>query len=244
MVDIPEPAPPGVVIPDEQRGREQGRATRRRPLSSPRKTVSDLAFVMGIPPAEFTPRVEEAIAIIMGEFDRQRIELERAKVRIAFLEEQGDAHSFLPVSNRRAFLRAMSVAITRAGQTQTQSTLVLLSLRNATLVREQFGRAALDAALLAMAGVLKEAVRASDSVGSLGGGDFGLILALAEGEAAREKTLSIVRSLAEAPIDWGAERVALDVAWGSATFSGRETIRAVLDSAEQDLLARNKRRSG
>ena len=37
---------------------------------------------MGIPEAELTPRIHEALTIIMGEFDNIRNELERAKEHV------------------------------------------------------------------------------------------------------------------------------------------------------------------
>ncbi len=44
-----------------------------------REDISDVAFIMGIPEGELTPSVQEALTIIMKDFDRQRDELEHAR---------------------------------------------------------------------------------------------------------------------------------------------------------------------
>lgn len=241
MGDITQPAAIGATIPDDQHGRGDGGrhpARHKAYAATPRQSVDDVAFIMGIPGNEFTPKVEEALAIIMAEFDRQRAENERAKDRIAFLEEQADTHEFLPLPNRRAFLRALSVVQTRAGHTQTRSSLVVLSLRNAEAIRWRGGRAALDVALIATANSLREGVRASDSIGSLGGADFGLILTFTGESAAVEKAETVIQRIRETPVEWNAERITLDVRFGVCDFSGSDGLRHVLDAAERDLLER------
>ncbi len=239
MVDIPEPSPLGAVIPEDRSSRRgDGRHERSQRNTAPviRKSVSDVAFVMGIPMEEFTPRVEEALSIIMAEFDRQRMELERGRDRVAFLEEQADTHSFLPVANRRAFLRELSVVLTRAAQTETRSTYGVIVLANAQDIRNGMGRAALDVALIAIANALMEGVRGSDAVGSMGGGDFGVILVLSEGETARAKIAELALKIEDMDVRWLGRRVDLKTAWGLYTFDGSEAVRTVLDSTERALL--------
>ena len=68
----------------------------------------DVSSVLGIPEAEFTPRVRDAVMKLMAEVDRLRQELEAMKRRLDKAEEEADQDGLLPVLNRRAFVREMT----------------------------------------------------------------------------------------------------------------------------------------
>ena len=70
--------------------------------------VAATASVLGIPEAEFTPRVRDAIMTLMGEVDSLRRELDKTRTRLDEVEEAADRDQLLPLLNRRAFVRELT----------------------------------------------------------------------------------------------------------------------------------------
>src|ERR1051326_9543853 len=76
--------------------------------TSPGAAVTAAASVMGIPEAEFTPRVRDAIMTLMHEVDRLRHEVEQTRARLEDLAKAADQDMLLPILTRRAFVREVS----------------------------------------------------------------------------------------------------------------------------------------
>jgi diguanylate cyclase (GGDEF)-like protein len=247
MGDIEEPGSiPAVAAPDprekqeqqdRQRGAEDDEAVKDAP--SRQRNIADVAFIMGIPAAELTAKVQEALSIIMAEFDRLRGELDHTKEHAHYLEELADRHPFLPVMSRRALLRELSRALTRAERTETNSSFLYLDIANSEDIKRALGRAAAEAALAHAAAVLGEALRGSDFVGGLEGNDLGIILTVTEGAAAAEKAQELVAALARRPFEWQGRTIRLAVAWGLHPFAAGESVDDVLDAADRDRRARD-----
>ncbi len=70
--------------------------------------IDDQVSIMGIPEAELTPKVREAIMGLMAEVAAMRRELEANKKELANLAKLADRDSLLPVQNRRAFVRELT----------------------------------------------------------------------------------------------------------------------------------------
>lgn len=194
--------------------------------------IADTASVMGIPPEEFTPRVQEALSAILAEFDRQRAELEQIKAHEIFLESEADKHAFLPVPNRRAFQRSLAQILARMEQSETSASLAVVVIGNLGELRLRYGRRAAEAALSHFANGLKEAVRGSDFVGSLGGDELGMILTLTDAEEAAQKIGEITRQAAAQPFHWSGETIVLDAVFGIHAFTAHETLAEVIEAAD------------
>src|SRR5688572_18840753 len=67
------------------------------------EAVGLTASVLGIPEAEFTPRVRDAIMGLMGEVDTLRRELNQTRAKLDEAEKTADQDVMLPLLNRRAF---------------------------------------------------------------------------------------------------------------------------------------------
>src|SRR6185312_2018899 len=65
------------------------------------------ANVLGIPEAEFTPKVRDAVMGLMNEVDSLRRELAGTKSRLDEMEKAADQDGMLPLLNRRAFVREL-----------------------------------------------------------------------------------------------------------------------------------------
>lgn len=219
----------------EQQPKESKERSPRRPRSH--HEINDVAFVMGIPARDLTPRVQEALTIIMHEFDRVRDELEQTRERATHLAELADRHPILPLMNRRALLRELSHLLERAVRTATNSSFLYLEIANLGDIKRVHGRAAADAAMILAAEILGKEVRASDVVGSLGGSDLGVILTLTQGRAALDKARELVASLQAKSVAWRGGSLRLDLAWGLHVFAPGDTVDTVLDAAERTMRA-------
>jgi ABC-type sugar transport system substrate-binding protein len=69
--------------------------------AAPASEAGPIATVMGIPEAEFTPRVREAIMALMEEVESLRRELAGTRTRLTEAEKEADRDQMLPVLNRR-----------------------------------------------------------------------------------------------------------------------------------------------
>jgi len=207
------------------------------PRRSPRQ-IHDVAQVMGIPASELTPRVQEALDIIVSEYDQARSDLERERERIAFYQDLADRDPRLPVINQRTLIRELARLISRADQTRTVSTLAVLHIGNLDVTRLRHGRAVADGILLRVAEHLIVSLRASDIVAGLGGADFAVVLTLTDGVAAQDKVGAIATSLRADLAGMVDGDLALDVVWGVAAFTAEDDAEQVLDAADSDLCRR------
>ena len=142
------------------------------------------ASVLGIPEAEFTPRVRDAIMSLMGEVDTLRRELTRPAHRLEEAEKTADQDQLLPLLNRRAFVRELTRYIAFTGRYNTPASLIYFDLNHMKQINDTHGHAAGDAVLEHFADVLLAHVRDSDSVGRLGGDEFGVLLSHADQDQA------------------------------------------------------------
>ena len=223
----------------QQRNRSPQEEARRQAHRRPREHARDVALVMGIPAAEMTPRVQEALLHIMHEFDRQRYELEDLREHMGFLEATADSHSVLPVMSRRALVRELGRIIAHGEHAGVANTFVLFRVGNLDEIRDRLDRAAAVAALTAVAETLRRAVRGSDVIGGLGGGDFGLVLTVTDGDHAAGKAWELNAALAGRTA--GADDdgpVAVDVSYGIHAIEPGDGATSVIDGAERDRLDR------
>jgi diguanylate cyclase (GGDEF)-like protein len=246
MVDISK-TPYVVPISGSGQRDDQGRrhapeeppAERRRP--HPREGVEDVAFIMGIPADQLTPKVGEALKVVLGEFDRVRYELDLSRDRETHLRTLADAHPSLPVLNRRALMRELNVIVQRAAKAGTENTFICMSLVNGAEIRGRYGLAAIGAMMTEITRTLAAGLRASDVLGSLGGYDFGIILTLADGAAASRKTDQLVAAVRDRPSAWADAELEAKMAWGLRAITPDDTAESLIDDADRSLRQRDGR---
>jgi diguanylate cyclase (GGDEF)-like protein len=200
----------------------------------------DIALVMGIPEAEFTPKVRDAIVKLMGEVDKLRKELVQASARAAHLERLADQDSLVPVFNRRAFVRELGRMQSFAERYDQASSLVYFDANGLKGVNDTHGHAAGDALLAHIARLLMQNVRDTDIVGRLGGDEFGVILVYTDQPQAEEKAQHLAGVVQDTPLDWRGAKIQASVAWGVYTFRGGDDIARLLESADREMYARKK----
>lgn len=200
----------------------------------------DLAQIMGIPEAEFTPRVRDAIMRLMAEVEKARRETAQAQARAAHLERLADQDSLVPVFNRRAFVRELGRMQAFAERYDQPSSLAYFDANGLKQVNDTHGHAAGDALLAHIARVLVQNVRDTDVVGRLGGDEFGVILTYTDKPLADEKAALLAAAVQDSALDWRGIAIKPSVAWGVYTFRGGDDIARLLESADREMYERKK----
>jgi len=197
---------------------------------------------MGIPEAEITPKVRDALMTLMSEVDALRRELTTMKGRLAAVQQEADTDSLVPVLNRRAFVRELSRMISYSERYGTPASLVFIDLNNFKTVNDSYGHAAGDAVLEYVAGALVEHVRESDIVGRIGGDEFAVILAQANEDDAMDKAERLMHLIADKPLEIMGHKIPVSVSPGAVAFKPGEDAAAALARADEAMYAAKRRR--
>ncbi len=224
-----------------------GYAASQRTTSAAKQTANtagDVSSVLGIPEAEFTPRVRDAIIGLMAEVDRLRRELEEVKRRLETAETEADQDDLLPVLNRRAFVREMSRIMSFGERYDLAASLIYFDLDGFKAVNDTHGHAAGDAALLHVASLLTANVRESDLVGRLGGDEFGVILAKADIAQAQKKATTLARLFEGKPFQWEGKTLPLSFAFGVCMFQKGESVASAMANADKAMYASKRDKTG
>ncbi|NQV81364.1 MAG: GGDEF domain-containing protein, partial [Alphaproteobacteria bacterium] len=192
--------------------------------TAPPRQVDDTVSVMGIPQAEITPKVRDALMNLMAEVDQMRRELQVARERLANLERLADRDPLIPIANRRAFVREMTRNMALAERYGTPSSVVYIDVNDFKEINDSYGHSAGDEALKHVADLLLSSVRESDVVGRLGRDEFGVILDRTDQTMAREKAEYLAQQIMKVPMNYQGREVPVHVAVGVYTFTGAEDV--------------------
>lgn len=201
------------------------------------RTPVDTTSIMGIPEAEFTPKVREAIMSLMQEVDRFRHEIDSAKRRIEHLEKLAENDALTSVLNRRGFVREMTRIKSYADRYNAPATLVFFDLNSFKPVNDEFGHNAGDAVLQKVASVLVENTRDSDVVGRLGGDEFGVILVNNREDAAIVKAQKLAEAIAALRFTTNDKTYAVTASYGTHTFEPGDDPAAAIAKADRAMYA-------
>ncbi|MGH6798711.1 MAG: GGDEF domain-containing protein [Roseiarcus sp.] len=198
----------------------------------------DLVTLSGIPEAELTPKVRQALMSLLAEIDQLRREVGDARARIEYLERLADEDALMPIANRRAFLRELSRMISFAQRYGAPASIVYVDVNEMKAINDEFGHAAGDAALMQVSRTLVENVRASDVVGRLGGDEFGILLVQADQTIAEHKAAQLAEAVVAHPLVWQGRPIPLSIAYGVHAFDGTVEAGSAIDAADRAMYAR------
>lgn len=194
--------------------------------------------MVGIAEAELAPKLRRTLLSLMAEAEELQRQLQEARARIASLEKLVDEDPLMPVCNRRAFVRELTRMMAVAERYGIPGSLVYFDVNNLKQINDVYGHATGDAALMQVARVLVESVRATDVVGRLGGDEFGVLLVQTNTALAERKGVELATLIEKQPIRWHGQEVAVSVAFGTYAFLGGENATAVLDAADRAMYRR------
>lgn len=207
------------------------------------RTVTDTTSIMGIPEAELTPKVRDAIMSLMAEVDGLRQELTQVRDRLRETEALADRDPLLPVLNRRAFVRELSRVISLAKRYGEASSLIYFDLDHFKQVNDAFGHAGGDAVLQRLAGTLLDNVRETDIVGRLGGDEFGIILSHADEAAARVKAEMLTGLMRKLLVPFEGQEIGVSLSAGTISFKPDEDPAEALARADRAMFEAKRARA-
>jgi diguanylate cyclase (GGDEF)-like protein len=200
----------------------------------------DVATVVGIPEAELTPKVRQALQQLMAEVYALREELEEARQRVGYLEQLADQDTLAPVLNRRAFIRELGRMAAFEERYGAAGAVLYFDVNDLKVINDTHGHAAGDAVLKRVCEILLRDTRASDVVGRLGGDEFGVILAQSGLEPAAAKAARLAEAIAAEEVVWEGRPLRVSVAFGAHTLSSGQRADDALNAADRAMYA-NKR---
>ncbi|MEQ1930766.1 MAG: GGDEF domain-containing protein [Parvularculaceae bacterium] len=215
----------------------------KRAVDKPDASASvDRITVAGIPDAELTPRVRQALISLMEEVQALRAELAQARAKVGELEKLADSDPHLEVLNRRAFVRELNRALAMVERYGQPSSLVFVDLNDLKKINDAWGHAAGDLALDRVAKILAANIRQTDAVGRLGGDEFGIILTQTDQATARIKADILAQAVAADPLEWKGEKFSTRISCGVVEISKGSTADEALESADDAMYAVKKQR--
>jgi diguanylate cyclase (GGDEF)-like protein len=195
---------------------------------------------LGIPEAEFTPRVQAAIMSLTHEVDRLRRDAEHAHEKLEDMARAADQDMLLPILNRRAFVREITRFTSFAERYGTSSSVVYLDLNNFKAVNDAHGHAAGDAALRHISDLILGQIRDSDVLARLGGDEFGVILAHVTAEQAEHKGATLAQALRDHPPLVDGSPVPLSFSYGVYELRAGDTPDTIMQQADRAMYARKR----
>jgi diguanylate cyclase (GGDEF)-like protein len=196
--------------------------------------------VLGIPEAEFTPRVRDAIMGLMSEVDSLRRELSQTRARLDEVEKAADQDHLLPLLNRRAFVRELTRYIAFSGRYNTPASLIYFDMNHLKKINDTHGHAAGDAALRHFAETLLNHVRDSDCVGRLGGDEFGVLLTHADQTNALKKADVLADALRGSPTLWNGTEIPVSFSYGAFELKPGDNADIAMARADEAMYAQKK----
>lgn len=217
------------------------RASRAVPVA-PVSSVAEPQKVLGIPPAELTPRVRDVLVSLMQEVEVLRRELEQTQERLAEAERLADTDTLSPVANRRAFVRDLSRVMSYAERYGVQTAILFFDVDGLKDINDTYGHAAGDALLIHVAETLRAHIRTSDAVGRLGGDEFGVIMTHVDETQATQKAEMLQQRIAETPVLFEGHTIRASASVGVYIFGPGETPTNVLAQADRNMYKQKKAR--
>lgn len=201
--------------------------------ASASRVPTDSVSVLGIPEAEFTPKVREAVTSLLQEVSRLSQELDDMRRRMENLETFADQDDLLPILNRRAFVRELSRIKSFGERYELKAALLYIDLNDFKPINDTHGHGAGDLVLKELASTLVKNLRESDIVGRLGGDEFGIVLPNATADDALKKAASLARVIERMKVPFEGHSLQVTAAIGSCALTKDMAIEDAMAAADK-----------
>jgi diguanylate cyclase (GGDEF)-like protein/PAS domain S-box-containing protein len=210
----------------------------RRALLISRRDASERSIELSATPMRDTAGGQVGAVVLLHDVSEQR-----GLTRQMSYQATHDALTGLV--NRHEFERRLEEAIERGHRGDGQHVLCYLDLDHFKVVNDTSGHLAGDSMLREVAKLLRDAVRDSDTVGRLGGDEFGMLLVSCPLEKARQIADDVCRSVGEYRFVWRDKIFNIGVSVGLVEISRESgTIEELLTAADSACYVAKKEGSG
>jgi diguanylate cyclase (GGDEF)-like protein len=186
--------------------------------------------------------VRAEVAALRSEVERLAAELTEMRAHASLLESLAQEDPLTHLLNRRGFFRELSRAIAFRKRYGTSIALLLADLDHFKLLNDGHGHEAGDRALVHLAAVLRQNVRASDSLGRLGGDEFGMILWQVDMAGMQAKCRMLESIVVASPLVLGGAEFRLGASIGGTLLIPEDTPEEALSRADHAMYARKLQR--
>lgn len=196
------------------------------------EAVADRIELLGVPEAELTPRVREALFSLLEEVRQLRAELDDARERLGDMEKLADRDPLVNTLNRRAFARELDRALAMIDRYGVRASLIFIDLNDLKKINDSKGHGAGDKALEHVARALQDNVRQTDAVGRLGGDEFGVLLMQTDQAQAEKKARDLADKVSAAPAAWRGETFSVAISWGAVEIAKGFSAEQAMEQAD------------
>ncbi len=161
----------------------------------------------------------------------ERIRMEQELHKLATTDE------LTQLPSRRIFMEQLSIEMERFHRKQSNAvSVIFLDLDHFKRINDTYGHAAGDKVLISVAAILKDEIRRVDTVGRLGGEEFGLILTGTTEEMSFHFTNRIRKRIEESPLAIENHIVYCTISMGITSITDKDTsIEEILERADKAL---------
>ena len=134
------------------------------------------------------------------------------------LQHMARTDSLTGVASRGSFQQSLEQSINEAQRCHAKLVLVILDVDHFKRVNDQYGHDAGDQALRHICNILSQRLRVSDTIGRLGGEEFGLLLPNTDEDGAAPLVKALREQLCSEPLQYGKEQIPLSATFGLAEW--------------------------
>jgi diguanylate cyclase (GGDEF)-like protein len=189
-------------------------------------------------PLSETKDVRAELDALRAEVDRLAAELTDMRAHASLLETLALEDPLTGLLNRRGFFRDLARAIAYRARYRTSIGLLVADLDSFKAINDTHGHEVGDKVLIHLAALLRNNVRASDSVGRLGGDEFAVIIWQVDEASAHQKALSLEGIVTSSPFREGALTLPLGSSIGFTLLEEKDTAEEALARADHAMYER------
>lgn len=134
------------------------------------------------------------------------------------LQHMARTDALTGVASRGSFQQSLEQSICEAQRSEARLVLVVLDVDHFKVVNDQYGHDAGDQALRHICNSLSQRLRATDTLGRLGGEEFGLLLRNTDSQGAEPLVELLREQLCSQPMRYGTQDIPLSATFGLAEW--------------------------
>jgi diguanylate cyclase (GGDEF)-like protein len=180
---------------------------------------------------------DDLVARLIAENTRLRKNVEALTEQLATVERLADSDTLTPLPNRRAFTRELARVVRGVARYGTPAAVMFVDVDALKSINDTRGHFAGDAAIIHIARVLSDAVRATDIVARIGGDEFGLLLDHLDEAAAAAKADNLLAAVEANPLHLDGQAVPLRLSIGLAMIRSDDSTDAIMARADASMYA-------
>lgn len=197
----------------------------------------DFVSMLDVPIEELTPAVRAAFQKLFAELSEREDKLDELTGRIEWLSTLTDAHPFLPVMNRRAFVSRLSRVLEVVRRSGGTNAVLYIEMPIVDRIRRERGHDQEERALLHASNILVELLSPADVIGALGGSCFGILLFDGSVPSVEAFMRTVREKSAQTPYEFDGTKTVLDFDIGAVQLKPEDSPKSALDAADQARLS-------